>query len=611
MTTSHVEGERVGPWTLERKLGSGSMGEVWAASGERPDGGEGEVALKLPRRASFVRHLRREGVLLEKVQHKNVAAFIASDLESDPPWLATELVPGSPLRALCRGTIKEQHATLLADQVLAGLSAIHAAGILHLDLKPENVLVTPEGHAKIVDLGVGRAASACMAELYLSASLASRDLPLAGTLAYMAPEQRKGKAVDARADLFAFGVLLHELLSGKLPEPGRRLSFLRPALAPRWDVAVARLTHPDPAQRPASADESRQIVAFTQTEKVARPVATGGHQPRDLATFDEDAFAFESPWTPGMVVGRCELVAPLGRGGFGEVWRARRGEQEVAVKLALREDAHAALRVEAEAARRVRHHGIPSVLEDCTQDDPPHVVFQLVRGRSLRARIHDDGFVPIDEGLSVFEAMLSVVKACHAAGVVHGDLKPEHFLVDFENTDPLGKGAPHQVWLIDFGLARLAVKDGIGASLATGAKGGTFDYMAPEQRNGGGGDEPSDAYALGVCLFEIVADDLPRGTQTLTALRRECPRAIDSLARALMDENPRARPTLDRALEVVQEARRSLGATPSTRGPTVSLLRWALTTQKGCWTTVTFVAAVVLGLAMAAFVLYLILVLGH
>src|SRR5262249_53645763 len=158
------------------------------------------------RRSAFVRHLKREGVLLSKIDHPHVAKFVASDIEGDTPWLATELVRGDSLRALCRGTISPEHATLVCDQILDGLAAIHRASVLHLDLKPENVLVESSGKVKIVDLGVGRATQAFMAELFLSASLASRDLPLAGTLAYMAPEQRNGKPVDARADLFAFGV---------------------------------------------------------------------------------------------------------------------------------------------------------------------------------------------------------------------------------------------------------------------------------------------------------------------------------------------------------------------------------------------------------------------
>jgi serine/threonine protein kinase len=588
--TSLAPLDTVGPYTLVEKLGSGSMGEVWRARGPDGIGGAGVpparpggrdahpaiqeefVALKIPRRPAFIRHLRREGVLLAQIKNPHVAAFIACDTDGEVPYLATELVRGESLRGLCRGTISSQSATLLCDQILDGLSAIHAAGILHLDLKPENVLVQRDGSAKIVDLGLGKATSAFMAELYLSASLGSRDLPLAGTLAYMAPEQRKGKPVDARADLFAFGVLLHELLSGRLPDPSTRLSKLRPNLTPRWDVVVAKLTHPDQRERPGSAAEARQLIAFTLHEKATLPVAAGGLEPRDLASFDEDAFAFESPWKAGMVVGDCELEAPLGRGGYGEVWRAKRrlelpqedesrvgpvgSEPEppktetVAVKLAIRDEARDALGKEAALAARVAHAGVPLVLDDRSKEEPPHVVFQLVEGTSLRALINEDGLIELGEALAIMARMADVVRACHAAGVIHRDLKPEHFLV-----------SGHETKLIDFGLAAIVAGPGAHASLASGDARGTFDYMAPEQRDGRDVGTAADVYALGVCFFEMLADELPRGPQSLKQLRREVPDEVDRLVLAMLSKSPQQRP----ALALILSTLGGQAATPSGR----------------------------------------------
>lgn len=546
---------RVGPYTLVEKLGAGSMGEVWRAVDVRQSGRVLEVALKVPRRPAFIRHLRREGVLLAKIDHRHVAKFIACDTEGEVPYLATELVRGDSLRTLCRGTITSQEATLLCDQILDGLEAIHRAGILHLDLKPENVLIERNGSAKIVDLGLGKATSAFMAELFLSASLASRDIPLAGTLAYMAPEQRKGKKVDARADLFAFGVLLHELLSGKLPDPSTRLSRLRPSLTPRWDVVVAKLTHPDLNERPGSAAEARQLIAFTLSEKMTKPVVTGGVEPRNLATFDEEALAYESPWKPGMVVGDYELEAPLGRGGYGEVWRAKRTVDEkletAALKLAIRDEARSALGKEAALAARVAHAGVPLVLDDRSEDDPPHVVFQLVSGTSLRALINEDGLLPLGEALSIMERMAEVVQACHGAGVIHHDLKPEHFLVAKE-TRPVTDSPAPRVFLIDFGLAAIVGGRSADASLGTGDARGTFDYMAPEQREGRDSGTPADIYALGVCFFEMLADELPRGPQSLKQLRREVSDDVDHLVLAMLAKDPRQRPSLEAVLHVLR-----------------------------------------------------------
>lgn len=531
----------LGGHTLLHPLGRGSMGEVWLATGEA-----GEVAVKIPRRPAFVRHLRREGVLLAAVDHPNVASFVDADVEGELPWLATERVTGEPLRAVCTGSLPTQDVVLLADQILAGLAAIHRAGALHLDLKPENVIVTSEGTVKIVDLGLGMATTRFMEEVYLSVSLASRELPVAGTLAYMAPEQRRGKALDARTDLFAFGILLHELLTGVLPEPGMPPSALRPELAPRWDVLVARLTHPHPERRPADADQARHLVAFTLADKARPPIAEGGLEPRDLKSFDEDAFALASPYLPGMVIGDgYELVRPLGRGGFAEVWDAQRAGMTCAVKLILRGDAAAALAQEAEAMARIDHPGIPNLIADRSSDDPPHLVIELIGGESLRLVIHRDELIPVPSGLAVFAGMVDVVRACSEAGVVHRDLKPEHFLVDWEQERP-------RVSLIDFGLAALMpdadAVDGTLVSRVDAA--GTLDYMAPEQRRG----EVSpacDVYALGVCLFELLTHSLPRGPQGLRLVRREVPRAIDALCQRMLSHDPSRRPSLAEAAEQV------------------------------------------------------------
>lgn len=531
-------GDRLGDYVLAERIGRGSMGEVWRAQGP-----EGEVAVKIPRRPAFLRHLRREGFLLAAVEHPNVARFIAAELEGPRPFLVTECVRGRPLRALCTGTLPPSAITRLGDQILAGLEAIHAAGVLHLDLKPENVIVPEDGERggrlKIVDLGLGKATTRLMEELYLSVSLASRNPAVAGTLAYMSPEQRRGRALDVRSDLFAFGILLHELLTGRLPEPGRAVMDLRPGLAPRWDVLVSRLTHPDPARRPASAREVRHLVAYTLAEKLPVHAPAGGVEPRDLFSLDEASFAEASPYLAGMVVGEgYELEAPLGRGGFGEVWRARRGEDAVALKLILGEEARAGLVHEAEAARRVVHPSVARLREDRSDADPPHLVFELIRGRSLRLILHErEQPLELPRALAIFDGMLEAAEACHAAGVVHMDLKPEHFLVD----EP--PGGPPRVRLIDFGLATLCERPSVAGSMASRPQvRGTLDYMAPEQREGRAGP-PVDVYALGLCLFELLTLNLPKGPQRLRVLRRDAPPEVDRLAHEMLSPHPAARPS--------------------------------------------------------------------
>jgi serine/threonine protein kinase len=542
-------GDRLGEHELVERLGRGSMGEVWRAVG--PDG---TVALKIPLRPAFLRHLRKEGLLLAHVDHPNVARVLHAELQAERPYLVTELIQGKPLRALCTGTLPPAAVILICDQILAGLQAIHDAGILHLDLKPENVIVPDQDQddverVKIVDLGLGRATTRLMEEVYLSVSLASRVPAVAGTLAYMSPEQRKGKDLDPRADLFAFGILLHELLTGVLPEPGVPITDLRPELAPRWDVLVSRLTHPDRERRPQDANEARHLVAFTLAEKMRVRAPKGGLKPRDLLTLDEESFTQASPYEPGMVIGEgYELVSLLGRGGFGEVWRVVRSEEELALKLILGPEAKVGLEREVEVAKRIEHRGIPAVRGDHSQDEPPHVVFDLVRGRSLRLILHEEEQLSLDRALAIFDGMLELVEACHGAAVIHMDLKPEHFLVDEDGDAPA-------VSLIDFGLAALTPRESVAGSLSSRVDArGTLDYMAPEQRDGT--VTPAvDTYALGLCLFELLTLHLPKGPQRLRTLRRDVPREVDRLAHAMVQSAPQRRPRLADARAVVATAR--------------------------------------------------------
>jgi serine/threonine protein kinase len=161
------------------------------------------------------------------------------------------------------------------------------------------------------------------------------------------------------------------------------------------------------------------------------------------------------------------------------------------------------------------------------------LVWGVLFRTSLRALINEDGLIPLDEALAIMVRMAEVVEACHGRGVIHRDLKPEHFLVQGESLK-----------LIDFGLAAIVAGPGAQASLGTGDARGTFDYMAPEQRAGREVGTPADVYALGVCFFEMLADELPRGPQSLKQLRREVPDSVDRAVLSMLAEKPSLRPSL-------------------------------------------------------------------
>lgn len=219
--------QRVGEYVLDARVGGGAFGEVWRAHHHAWT--DQLVAVKIPTDPQYLRNLQHEGYAIHGLQHPNIVRAIGFDPFAVTPYLAMEYVPGTSLRPLIASkqlTIPD--AVAILRQVLAGLGHAHAAGLVHRDIKPENILVHErassagfgtEGLIKVTDFGLGKAATAIAAQsIAFSASLndaAGRDI--AGSLDYMAPEQRTGGPVDGRADLYACGVVLYELLTGEKP----------------------------------------------------------------------------------------------------------------------------------------------------------------------------------------------------------------------------------------------------------------------------------------------------------------------------------------------------------------------------------------------------------
>src|SRR6476646_7659330 len=213
-------GQRVGEYVLETKLGGGTFGEVWRA--HHHVWTDQLVAIKIPTPGQHLRDLQREGVAIHGLIHPNIVRALGFDPYADPPYLTMEYIPGSNLRQLIASrTLSPIDAVEILRQVLAGLKHAHANGLIHRDVKPENILVderaTREGFAspgviKITDFGLGRIANNVTTQsIAFSGSFNDpRAREIAGTLDYMAPEQRTGDAIDCRADLYACGVVLYE-----------------------------------------------------------------------------------------------------------------------------------------------------------------------------------------------------------------------------------------------------------------------------------------------------------------------------------------------------------------------------------------------------------------
>jgi serine/threonine protein kinase/tetratricopeptide (TPR) repeat protein len=322
-------GAALGPWRVTSRLGAGGMGEVFRCE----DAGGAVAAVKvihahLLGRPGFLDRFRREALLGRRIRHDNVVATLdAADWDAAGATrhcLVMEHVLGQTLRAMLDdlGRLPEDLCRHIGREIAKGLAAIHAAGVVHRDLKPDNVIVTREHVVKVMDLGVAR--------LTDEATRLSQTGAFVGSLRYAAPEQlapaprsamsaaRSAKGVDevdGRADLHGLGLTLYELATGAHPFEAddvgttlrnvldtvpRPAAELNPQLSPFFEEVVAKLLAKDPAARFASADEVAHVLADGEESawwaERAKSIRATTHRPlrriripRETALYGRDA----------------------------------------------------------------------------------------------------------------------------------------------------------------------------------------------------------------------------------------------------------------------------------------------------------------------------------
>jgi len=225
-------GKTLSHYKVIEKIGQGGMGEVYRAEDTNLSR---DVAIKVlpeqftkdPQRLA---RFEREAKLLASLNHPNIAAIYGLEEADGVRFLALELVPGETLQErVAKGPLPIEEALEVCRQISEGVEAAHEKGVIHRDLKPANVKVTPEGKVKILDFGLAKAfeEEVSPADMSQSPTLTeemTRAGVILGTAAYMSPEQAKGKPVDKRADIFAFGAVLYELLTGKRTFEGETIT---------------------------------------------------------------------------------------------------------------------------------------------------------------------------------------------------------------------------------------------------------------------------------------------------------------------------------------------------------------------------------------------------
>ena len=271
-----LAGSRLGPYEVLSAIGAGGMGEVYRARDERL---KRDVAIKvLPESftadADRLRRFEQEAQAAGALNHPNITAVYDVGRHEGSPYLVCELLEGETLRAaMAAGKLPHRRAIDYALQIARGLAAAHEKGIVHRDLKPENLFVTNDGRMKILDFGLAKLLqpeSSSQVTNLPTATGATEPGVVLGTLGYMSPEQVKGKPADARSDIFAFGAILYEMLSGRrafhgesaaetmsaiLREEPPDLSVTNQGISPGLDRIVRHAIEKNPEQRFHSAHD--------------------------------------------------------------------------------------------------------------------------------------------------------------------------------------------------------------------------------------------------------------------------------------------------------------------------------------------------------------------
>jgi TolB-like protein/Flp pilus assembly protein TadD len=294
-------GTRLGPYQIVEKLGAGGMGEVYRARDPRLGR---DVAVKvLPPGVADPDRLARfaqEARTIAGLSHPNLLAIFDVGT-GDPPYLVTELLDGETLRTRVeRGALTATETVAIGLQIAAGLAAAHARGVVHRDLKPDNLFVTADGRVKILDFGLATTvATTPTPPEHSAAPTAVRTLPglVLGTIGYLSPEQARARPVDHRTDLFACGAVLFELLTGQrafrgdspadtfallLHRPPSELSF-GPTVPPALADAVRRCLQQAPEGRFQSAQELARALEAVSLDASRPAVRAASAAPASVA----------------------------------------------------------------------------------------------------------------------------------------------------------------------------------------------------------------------------------------------------------------------------------------------------------------------------------------
>jgi serine/threonine-protein kinase len=312
-------GRTLGPYALERLLGQG--GFAWAFVGREPDGTPVAVKVLKPRYAGdpqFESRFRNESETAAKLEHPNIIRIRSVAKSGEHVYFAMDLCADSLGARIAReGPLPEEDILRIARDIAAALDFAHRQGVIHRDLKPDNVLIRSDGAAVLTDFGIARAVSGYVASTGVNMTI--------GTPQYLSPEQAQGRPLDQRVDFYALGVTLYKAATGEVPflssdwfelarmhveEPPRSLRRKRPELSKRFERVVMKCLAKHPDDR--YADGATLLADLEEVEQKRRPTTALGTAP--MGTTQRvaltDPRAKRTPWlvAASAVIGLLLLI---------------------------------------------------------------------------------------------------------------------------------------------------------------------------------------------------------------------------------------------------------------------------------------------------------------
>lgn len=467
-----------------RTIGRGRLGEILEAYDRAL---HRRVAVrKFPPssgQADMYGRLLKEAERSRELIHPNMATVFGIAEDAAGRYVISEMVEGRTLREILDEKVRLEPAKVMniAQQAADILAHAHKKGLLHRDLRPENLFIVNEDTLKVCDFG-------------MKARFSDSTEQRGASLCYASPELIRGERVDARSDIYALGIILYELLMGEPPFPPETAYFDHLNTPPSYPQKVDRIL-------PAFL---KKVISKCLEKDPGRRYRSAGVLLDDLRA---------SGIVPGVIIAdRYEILREIGIGGMGRVYQAldRDLDEVLAIKVLRMTDVEGKqlerfLR-EIKLARRITHENVVKVFDLGTWREHKYITMEFIDGVNLEQwrRLEPSMEIPAAAGMMVDVAR--ALDSAHRIGIIHRDIKPQNILIEAGNTPKI----------LDFGIAR---SSGGGADLTTaGFVMGSPKYMSPEQVQAHPLDARTDIYSLGVVMYFVFTGREPFVGETATGI---------------------------------------------------------------------------------------------